>query len=100
MSDFWYHTSCVQAKGDDINDMRHHSGMVEVTYQTMRRHCVDLMVWARSMGYDRWLPLSKDPIVSYHKSTYRGKLCYYLVHSAIEHIWLQPEEGLTYLTQV
>lgn len=87
-----YETCCVAASGDDINQMRWEDpAKVEVTYRTMRRHCPDLLRWAKSVGYDRDLPLSKDWHVSYYRSFYRGRPCYYLVWSGIEHIWVKQE---------
>jgi len=86
---FVYETSCVNANGDDINEMRDHDECREVSYRTMRRRCAGLREWAKSMGYDRWLPLSKDPYVAYYRSFYKGRRCYYLVYSAIEFIWVE-----------
>jgi hypothetical protein len=63
----------------------------EVTLATIRRHCAGLRDWEKLMGYatggERGLRLKDDYHVSYHKGTFRGRRCFYIVHSAIEYIW-------------
>jgi hypothetical protein len=64
----------------------------DITYRTFQKHAKGLTDWAREMGYVRdpqhgGLSLKNDWHVSYHKSEYDGRPCYYLVHSAIEYIW-------------
>ena len=66
---------------------------VDVTYRTMRRVCEGLQEWAKAHGYDNDLPLSKDWHVSYHRSTFKGKLCYFLQWSGIEYIWTDAGAG-------
>ena len=68
----------------------------EITYQTFRRTVggESLDQFASNLGYDvgherGGLRLCNDWHVSYHKSRYRGKPCYYLRHSGIEHIWVK-----------
>ena len=87
--DYVYWTDCVSSVGSLINEMRDDERDLEVTYETMRAHCEGLLLWATGMGYDRWLPLSKDWAVGYYKSFYAGAPCYYLRHSAIEYIWIK-----------
>ena len=64
------------------------------SYAAFRRHCKDLREFEKAMGYaaskSEGLTLSQDWHVEYFRSTYAGHRAYYLVHSAIEHIWL-PE---------
>lgn len=63
----------------------------DVTLATLRRHCAGLEEWERGMSYavgpERGLHLKDDFAVSFHKSRYRGRPCFYIRHSAIEHIW-------------
>lgn len=85
-----YETCCVNSTAELIDGMT--SKAVEVTYATFRRNVEDLDEWAAEMGYDighqrGGLRLKNDWHVSYHKSTYDGRPCYYLVHSHIEHIF-------------
>ncbi len=94
MKEYQFHTSCVHSTAELIDDMCEHA--VEITYETMLRHC-DLPSWAKQMLYekrkDQGLTLKGDWHVTYHKSRYGGVSCYYLVHSAIEHIWVAEEPG-------
>ena len=66
----------------------------EVTYRTVLKHCDGLLEWAEGMSYFRHpsqgLTLKDDWAVSYHKSVYRGRPCYYVRHSSIEYIWVLP----------
>ena len=92
LKDYAYETNCVSCEnGDDINAMRDVSR--NVTYRTMLCHCAGLRAWAKSQGYAghprSGLHLKHDWHVSYHKSTWRGKRCYYLVWSGIEFIWVE-----------
>lgn len=90
---FVFYTTCVSAKGEDIEDMVSHDRCREITYRTALKHCQGLLQWADDMGYDRrkdvGLTLKDDWGVSYFKSVFRGEPCYYVVHSGIEHIWLR-----------
>ena len=89
--DCQYETCCVHANGDDITEMVDQA--IDVTYRTILRHCKGLREWAKNMGYEansrEGLTLQKDWHVSYHRSKYRGKRCYYVQHSGIEHIWVE-----------
>jgi hypothetical protein len=84
-----YTTCCIHSTGEAINAMKDKAR--EITYRTFRKHCPDLDTWAQGMGYflhtAQGLTLKNDWHVAYFKSEYQGKPCYYLVHSAIEHIW-------------
>jgi hypothetical protein len=80
-------TTCIDADGDDINEMKYTATPVSLaTFRT----AIGLEQWhelQRSLGYDRFMPISRDWIVGYYKSTYRGVPAYYLVWSAIEHVF-------------
>jgi hypothetical protein len=96
MGNYTYETCCVQSTYEAINAMR---GVErKVTYRTMLRHCVGLIEWAVGVGYSRrvnmghGVTLRLDPYVSYHKSTYRGRSCYYLVWSGVEYIWVDQAQ--------
>lgn len=67
---------------------------VDITYATFRKHAVGLDEWAERMGYVTHGPglrLKDDFHVSYHRSRWKGQRCYYIRHSAIEHVWLPKE---------
>jgi len=84
-----YTTNCTSSDATSINNMKRRAQ--EVTYRTFRRHCGNLDEVAQQMGYAlhpaRGLMLVNDWHVRYYKSSYRGKPCYYMAHSAIEYIW-------------
>jgi hypothetical protein len=67
---------------------------VDITYRTFFQHC-DLEEARTLLCYDKhWkqgLTLKKDWHVSYHRSTYNGKRCYFLCHSGIEYIFVREE---------
>ena len=85
-----FETDCIAARGEDIDAMR--AGAREVTYRTMLRWC-DLVGLAEQLGYCRssrqGITLKGDWGVSYYKSTYRGRPCYFLVWSAIEYVFVR-----------
>lgn len=66
---------------------------LDVTYETLQSHCIGLDQWAKQMGYESTsrvgLTLKDDFAVSYHRSEYNGRRCYYVRHSAIEYIWTE-----------
>ena len=91
-----YLTNCVEV---GMSELEHLQAMQdegrEVTLATGRRHCdpADFRAFERRMGYDTGgerggLRLKDDWHVGYFKSTWKGRPCYYIVHSAIEHIWV------------
>lgn len=86
-----FHTTCVDSDGPSIDAMT--DAAREVTRRTFQRRC-DWRPWAQGLGYsltrDGGLPLARDWHVAYFKSRYRGRPCYYAVHSAIEHIFVRP----------
>lgn len=89
---YQYCTCCVDSDGPSINAMV--DAAREISYATFTRHC-DWQDWARQQGYsvgaERGLHLKSDYHVAYFKSTFRGAPCYYLVWSAIEVIFTEPQ---------
>jgi hypothetical protein len=65
---------------------------IDISLRTFRKHCIGFAEIAKQLGYERdsrkGLTIANDWHVSYHRSKYNGKRCYYLRWSAIEHIWL------------
>jgi hypothetical protein len=86
-------TSCISARGEDIDAMTDGASDIETTYAEMAKHC-DLSRFEAELGYgeDTGLELKNDWHVSYWKSTYRGCPCYYLDHSRIEYIWVKTAD--------
>jgi hypothetical protein len=85
-----YTTCCIHSTAEAIAAMV--EGARDVTLRTVRQHC-DISKWERASGYDTGgqrggLRLRHDYHVSYSKSRYEGRPCYYICHSAIEYIWI------------
>lgn len=87
-----YSTNCTCARGSDIQSMV--DSAIIITRETFLKHVdrADLAQFEQSMGYSahpsQGLTMAGDWHVSYHRGKYRGKRCYYVYHSAIEHIFL------------
>lgn len=90
-----YLHSCKNSDAQSIHDMQ--DAAVEIKHATFRRHCDGLEEWEADHLYfwdkRQGLTLKNDWHVSYYKSVYRGRRCYYVEHSRIEHIWVEKEEG-------
>jgi len=90
-----FFTSCVGWRnGRDINDMVYHKLCQDITLDTFRRR-VDPTSFSSlqselgyAVGQEKGLHLKDDWAVSYHKSVFRGKPCYYLRWSSIEYIFI------------
>jgi len=82
---FEYITNCIYTDGEDIQKMDDNS--IEITYRTMAKYC-NLKEWNRHF----LLPLYKDWGVSFYRSKYKGKRCYYFCHSCIEYIFIKKGE--------
>jgi hypothetical protein len=90
MKPYRYETSCVESDGPSITAMA--EAATDVSYRTVLRRCEGLLEWAVGQGYkrrrDQGLTLRNDWCVSYHRSRYRGRPCYYLCWSSIEFVWV------------
>ena len=91
---YHYFNSCVdhaQHEVESLNTMIDKE--IDVTLSTMKKHCIELAAWAEGIGYEsdkrKGLTLANDWSVSYHRSTYNGRRCYFVRWSAIEYIWVQ-----------
>ena len=84
-----YLTNCVNSTAEHINNMVEVAR--EITYGTFIKH-VDWKELANMFScethYKHGLLLKNDWAVSYFKSKYRGKPCYYVCHSCIEYIFI------------
>lgn len=83
---FTYHTNCVSSDGRSITEMV--DAAREITINTFRRHCQWRDV-AEQLGYDRDFTMSSDWHISYYRSKFRGKRCYFFKWSAIEYVFLE-----------
>lgn len=86
-------TSCIHANGEDITAMVRDA--TPVTFKTMSRVVGEpFREQQKLLNYDTGrerggLRMSKDFAVSYWRSKYKGKTCYYFRWSAIEHIFTE-----------
>lgn len=91
-----YLTCCVGLAMRDVGALNAMTEAAqEVTLATFRRRC-DTRAWEAHMGYERsrhGLALSRDWHVTYHRSQWKGRRCYYARHSAIEYIFCDPDTG-------
>ncbi len=86
-----FQTTCVSAYGPDIEKMT--DAALQITRRTFLEHINrdDLAELEKSLGYEshhtRGLTMAADYYVSYYRSKYCGRRCYYICWSAIEHIF-------------
>lgn len=78
-----------------LHDMT--GGATEITFETFARR-TEWKDLARQMGYEttpgvKGLRLCRDRCVSFYRSKWKGKPCYYMVHSAIEFIFTKGTTG-------
>ncbi len=94
---FKYETCCVNAKGKDIQVMVEQNR--DITYRTFFKYVSLDDVLEVFEGYvkdsRKGLTLKNDWAVSYSKSLYQGRPCYYINHSMIEYIFTKEgrDEG-------
>lgn len=88
MPGYTYIGCCVDLPGEFVTDMVDQS--IQVTYRTLREHVGGEAVDAH--WPDRCPHISTDWHVQFHRSKYRGLRCYYVVHSAIEHIFVRRDQ--------
>ncbi len=91
MKKYHYNTCCVDSTAELINAMADIAK--EVSYKTFSRNCEGLQEWEKSAGYTvgherGGLRMKDDYAVSFYKSSFDGKPCFYICHSAIEYIWI------------
>ena len=89
---YYYQTCGINSTARAINEMVDQAR--EVKLATLERHCVDLDKWKEVNDYScqnhkGFMKLEDDYAVSFHKSKYLGRPCYYMVHSSIEYIWVK-----------
>ncbi len=101
LRNFYFETDCIHSKGKWINDMIDRAR--EITWCTFIRHVpvdeVRRLFPTYSYHGELYNPetgeltcpfhIKDDFAVSFWKSRYRGRLCYYVSHSGIEYIFTQ-----------
>ena len=93
-----YIGNCVSMSGRNVKYLRDMvDEAVEVTWDTFARHVPVEEVkeqfpdycWGERRGRERALThIKHDAYVTYHRSKWHGKTCYFITHSSIEYIWL------------
>lgn len=92
MKKFKYFRNCVDHSQREVhllNDMIDNAR--DITWKTFSKHC-DCKDLIRNLGYvvgnENGMKIQDDYAVSFYKSKYNGKPCYYIRHSAIEYIFI------------
>lgn len=86
-----YETCCVNSTAELINALTENAR--QITWTTFRRHVSwehvrELFPFYSYRGEDG-LHIKDDWAVSFWKSCYDGRPCYYITHSAIEYIFTE-----------
>ncbi|MCK5614131.1 hypothetical protein KAR91_70355 [Candidatus Pacearchaeota archaeon] len=78
-------TTCVNSTAEAIDNMTDQAK--EISFSTFKKH-VDTLKIEEDFSYaGSVLRLKNDYHVKYFKSKYKGRPCYYMVHSAIEYVY-------------
>lgn len=91
---YYFVSSCLQSTFEDIQDMI--SRQQKISMATFAKK-IGQDQWNEiraSLGYDRYLPISRAWNVGYYSSEYRGVPCVFLRWSGVEHIYtLEGKQG-------
>jgi len=93
MSEYHFVTNCIGSDSQSIRDLV--ESEKSITLRTFREH-IGLQQWKElleTLGYDRYLPISRDWHVGYYKGVYQGLPAVFLRHSAIEWIFVKDAPG-------
>jgi len=82
------------ARSEELNDM--YDKQRQITFRTFSKH-VNMKPIIQELGYAygahaEGLRIAKDYAVRFYKSVFKGEPCYYMDWSAIDHIFLLPEQ--------
>lgn len=80
---FIYFDNCVHSDACNINRMVDNA--VEIQWRTFAKHC-DYLPLEKQIA--QHVKFKNDWAVSFYKSKFKGKTCYYVRHSSIEYIFL------------
>lgn len=99
---FVYIGCCMNMKGEDVQDMidsdkwedKNTEEQKALMLKEIKERCSNVMEWAKTMGYvensEDGLTLENDWSLSYGKGYIKGVLCYWIDHSRIEYVWVDP----------
>ena len=92
---YHFHRNCVNTPRADVPALGQMiDDAIDITRQTFLQHVdrEELAEIEQNMGYAahplQGLTMAADWHVSYHRSKWKGKRCYYFRHSAIEYYFL------------
>jgi len=100
---FIYFGCCVNMRGEDVDRMVDSNKWEGKDTQVQRamelreikEKCSNVMEWAKTMGYAEdpkdGLILENDWSLSYGKGDINGVWCYWIDHSRIEYVWIDPD---------
>ncbi|MND11598.1 hypothetical protein D3C87_351320 [compost metagenome] len=102
---FCFVTSCVEADGDDINEMKEMAKDISshsFIYNLAKKEGIDEEL-TDMLGYKEWANndggkksakklFVDDWGLSCHSSMYQGIPCFYVVHSAIEYVYIDEKD--------
>lgn len=90
-----YHTCCVALTQDDVPALdAMQEARKDVSFRTFRRYVKYLEV-ADNLGYGKRpgdLKLQGDYHVRFYRSKFKGAPCFFMIHSAIEYIFIRKED--------
>jgi len=81
----FYTTCCIDSTAELIDAMTESS--TKIDFPEFTQEAEDLIDIERGMGYGPHLRIENDFHVKFHRGTFDGKPCVYMVHSCVEHIW-------------
>lgn len=98
MSKYTYYGNCVNWAGRDVPHLSEMiDNAIDITRQTFLAHADrdDLRQVELGLGYSahpsKGLTMAGDYHVSYHRSKYKGKRCYFFKWSGIEYVFTEAK---------
>ena len=100
---FIYFGCCINMKGEDVDRMvdsnkwegKDTQEQRAMELKEIREKCSNVDEWAKTMGYveksEDGLTLENDWSLAYGKGEIRGVWCYWIEHSRIEYVWIDPD---------
>lgn len=90
-----YHTCCVALSEEDVPALdAMQAARRDISFSTFRRH-VNYLATATALDYGTRrgdLKLQGDYHVNFYRSTYKCAPCFFMIHSAIEYIFIRKED--------
>ena len=99
---FVYLGCCINMEGGDVQRMvdsdkwedKNTEDHRALELKEMKEKCSNIQAWAKTMGYvdnpEEGLTLENDWSLAYGKGDIKGVWCYWITHSCIEYVWVDP----------